>query len=492
MTLAAVAAGIDDNTGLDTPLLPSHYSHSMPVQETSFDWPSQAAENVGLVVPPGWAATSPNCVLRFDAAQRLLRVVASDESGTVLDAFDPDDIVGVDLQLQLSGLNTERATASPNDSSNNSNNRDSNEPATDTLQDTQGAAVLTIYSYPRKDSSQTTWMNWCGVTSFTPKPNPHYERAVDESTTKLGLRYAHHRRFTVAPAEDLGDCNTLLTALRKLANTNGNNNVKNDVNAGTKRYLILVNPRSGPKRNAAVLCEQHVQPMLEQAGVDVDVCVTTHARHGEERMLAISDSTSTTAAATSGSTEEVLVVERDLSEYDGLVLMGGDGIVHEALNGIMARQDSGDILKKLKIGVVGCGTANGFATSVTYESQETYGLVNEAFLIAKGTSIWTDLSKYQTANKSYTSFLTYSWGIIADIDIESEAIHFLGETRFDLWAVLRVLFLRRYRARFSYLPADKVADKTKAIANMPALTEAIPSDWVTVEDDILLFWASHV
>jgi sphingosine kinase len=82
--------------------------------------------------------------------------------------------------------------------------------------------------------------------------------------------------------------------------------------------------------------------------------------------------------------------------------------------------------------------------------------------------------------------------MVADIDLESEVIHFMGEARFDVWAVWRCIFLRRYRARFSYLPADKVPDKTVATNNMPALTEPVPADWVTVEDNFLLFWASHV
>jgi hypothetical protein len=71
----------------------------------------------------------------------------------------------------------------------------------------------------------------------------------------------------------------------------------------------------------------------------------------------------------------------------------------------------------------------------------------------------------------------------------------MGATRFDLWAVWRLAFLRRYRARFSYLPAAQAKDKSKAIDNMPALTDPIPSGengWTTIEDDFLLFWASQV
>jgi hypothetical protein len=67
----------------------------------------------------------------------------------------------------------------------------------------------------------------------------------------------------------------------------------------------------------------------------------------------------------------------------------------------------------------------------------------------------------------------------------------MGSLRFDIWAVWRVIALRKYHARFSYLPAT--AQNSKAvISDMPALNDPVPKDWVTSEDDFYLFWASQV
>jgi len=52
------------------------------------------------------------------------------------------------------------------------------------------------------------------------------------------------------------------------------------------------------------------------------------------------------------------------------------------------------------------------------------------------------------------SFLSVSWCMLADIDIESEKIRWMGNTRFYVWAMLRVMKLRRYRAVLSYLGED--------------------------------------
>jgi sphingosine kinase len=78
--------------------------------------------------------------------------------------------------------------------------------------------------------------------------------------------------------------------------------------------------------------------------------------------------------------------------------------------------------------------------------------------------------------------------MIADIDIESEAIRFLGILRNDVWAAWRVIRLRSYRAKFSYLPFDK----SGAQLSLPQFQDEVPPHWVSIEADFILFWASHV
>ncbi len=114
-----------------------------------------------------------------------------------------------------------------------------------------------------------------------------------------------------------------------------------------------------------------------------------------------------------------------------------------------------------------------------------------AFMIAKGTTAWMDLSRYETRSRSYTSFLTFSWAYIADVDIESEVIRFMGFLRMDIWGALRVLTLRKYRAKFSYLPPTENRENG---VTLPPLNEPLPNDefWVHCEDDFVLFWASQV
>lgn len=53
------------------------------------------------------------------------------------------------------------------------------------------------------------------------------------------------------------------------------------------------------------------------------------------------------------------------------------------------------------------------------------------------------------------SFLSVGWGLIADIDIESERLRAIGGQRFTIWSVHRLISLRTYKGRVSYIPASK-------------------------------------
>ena len=64
------------------------------------------------------------------------------------------------------------------------------------------------------------------------------------------------------------------------------------------------------------------------------------------------------------------------------------------------------------------------------------------------------LEPAESGTKPMWSFLSLSWGIISDVDIESEAIRCVGALRFTLWAVLRVLTLRQYAATLHYQDAQ--------------------------------------
>ena len=65
-----------------------------------------------------------------------------------------------------------------------------------------------------------------------------------------------------------------------------------------------------------------------------------------------------------------------------------------------------------------------------------------------------DMMAVDTTEGRIYSILAVAWGLVADIDIESEKYRFMGGARFTVGAVARVLNLRSYRGRISFLPVD--------------------------------------
>lgn len=138
-----------------------------------------------------------------------------------------------------------------------------------------------------------------------------------------------------------------------------------------------------------------------------------------------------------------------------------------------------------------------------------------------------DLVMINTASgKNMYSFLSVGWGLLSDIDIESERLRFLGESRFAAWTLVRTLNLRSYRGRLSFklaqsaVPSASAATGTENRGNdidklkdqewkqrdsyasaetlpchMPApvhlkpLCEPVPDDWVVIEDEFLFMYA---
>lgn len=63
------------------------------------------------------------------------------------------------------------------------------------------------------------------------------------------------------------------------------------------------------------------------------------------------------------------------------------------------------------------------------------------------------------------SFLSVGWGLIADVDIESERLRSLGHQRFAIWSIHRIISLRTYHGTLSYLPVTQSTVDDKPMMN---------------------------
>ncbi|XP_032870213.1 LOW QUALITY PROTEIN: sphingosine kinase 2-like [Amblyraja radiata] len=157
-----------------------------------------------------------------------------------------------------------------------------------------------------------------------------------------------------------------------------------------------------------------------------------------------------------------LVQEIKLYECAGIVVVSGDGLLHEVINGLMSRADWKAAMK-LPLGIIPAGSGNALAAAVNHNagfrmSTGVELLVNCVLLLCRGSgrglATLLDLVSVTTATgRRLFSFLSVAWGLVADVDVEGERLRRSGPARFTLGTLGRLATLRRYPGRLSYLPA---------------------------------------
>uniref|UniRef100_A0A8C8BG74 sphingosine kinase n=1 Tax=Otus sunia TaxID=257818 RepID=A0A8C8BG74_9STRI len=249
------------------------------------------------------------------------------------------------------------------------------------------------------------------------------------------------------------------------------------------RALVLLNPQSGAGR-ALEDFQAVVQPMLAEADIATTVFVTERPHHAHEK-----------------------VRDEDLSQWDTLVVMAGDGLLYEVVNGLMERPDWEDALKK-PLCILPGGSGNALAASINHYAGNDHVakkklLTNCTFILCKGLHTQMDLVSLSTASgKRLFSFLGFGWGFISDVDIDSEKYRRLGNARFTLGTLQCLAKLRVYQGRLSYLPAAPEQDTPPAPRDPPAdsllvpLGQPVPPHWTVVPEEefvsVYAIYQSHL
>ena len=198
--------------------------------------------------------------------------------------------------------------------------------------------------------------------------------------------------------------------------------------------LILINPASG-KGDAPQKAET-VRPLFEHSAIPFNIQATTHAGHAHQ-----------------------IAHSLPLHTPTSIVCISGDGLLYEAINGLMSRTDWPEAIRHVTFGIIAGGGGNGLAKTITQLSREANTLLSQAFLVVKGYRRPLDLSTViQAGHKTVFSFVSLSWAIISDIDFLSERWRWCGDVRFDVAAIISLLFPRRHSARLRFLPVDDGKD----------------------------------
>lgn len=186
-----------------------------------------------------------------------------------------------------------------------------------------------------------------------------------------------------------------------------------------KRMKVLINPFGGQGQGLKIY-HKHIAPIFAAARCELDVEQTKHNGHGVE-----------------------IAQELDIDKYDVVACCSGDGIPHEVWNGLGKRQDAARALVKIAIAQLPCGSGN--AMSLNFNGSDSPSLA--ALAVVKGLRTPLDLVSVTQGDNRILSFLSQSAGIVAETDLATEHLRWMGGQRFTWGFLVRLI-------RKTVYPAD--------------------------------------
>ncbi|XP_009393916.2 sphingoid long-chain bases kinase 1 [Musa acuminata AAA Group] len=202
------------------------------------------------------------------------------------------------------------------------------------------------------------------------------------------------------------------------------------------RLLVILNPRSGHGRSSKVFHNQ-VEPIFKLAGFKMEVVKTKYAGHARELVSTIDFSTCP----------------------EGIICVGGDGIVNEVLNGLLIRDDQKEAIS-VPIGIIPAGSDN----SLVWTILGVRDPISAAMTIVKGGLTATDVFAVewiQTGAIHFGTTVSY-FGFLSDVlELSEKYQKRFGPLRYFVAGFLKFLCLPKYSFELEYLPTSKELGNSK-------------------------------
>ncbi|MCF8359805.1 MAG: diacylglycerol kinase family lipid kinase [Prolixibacteraceae bacterium] len=184
-----------------------------------------------------------------------------------------------------------------------------------------------------------------------------------------------------------------------------------------KIYLIY-NPFSGNRKSISIL--ERVLPIFEGGGITLDILETKYQGHARE-----------------------LAQTLPYEGYDALCIIGGDGTMHEVVNGMLKREDK----KKLPVGILPGGTGNSFMHDVNALDPEV-----AARRILTGRLRPVDIARVDANGEIIYGFNIVGWGLPTDILFTANKLKWMGGQCYNIASLIEVL---RNKPRLAKVKMDK-------------------------------------
>jgi sphingosine kinase len=178
-----------------------------------------------------------------------------------------------------------------------------------------------------------------------------------------------------------------------------------------KRIKVLINPFGG-KGSAHKWYYRDIEPIFAAARCELDVEKTRYQGHAVE-----------------------IAEKLDIEAFDVIASCSGDGLPHEVFNGLGRKPNATRALSKIAVVQLPCGSGN--ALSLNLNGTDSTSLA--ALCIIKGLPTPMDLVSVTQGDRRTLSFLSQSAGIVAETDLGTENIRWMGSARFTYGFLVRLL-----------------------------------------------------
>jgi sphingosine kinase len=213
-----------------------------------------------------------------------------------------------------------------------------------------------------------------------------------------------------------------------------------------KRIKVLVNPFGG-QGQAQKLWTSQIEPVLAAAMCHVDVECTKYRGHAIE-----------------------IAENLDIEAYDVVACASGDGLPHEVFNGLAKHASPKRALRKIAVFQLPCGSGNAMSLNTTGTASPSLA----ALELVKAIRTPLDLIAVSQGSNVFYSFLSQAVGIVAESDLGTESLRWMGSFRFTWGFLVRLLGKTIYPAEVSLLVDTK--DKDEIRSTYRAAAERIEAD----------------
>ncbi|KAI9509619.1 ATP-NAD kinase-like domain-containing protein [Russula earlei] len=183
-----------------------------------------------------------------------------------------------------------------------------------------------------------------------------------------------------------------------------------------RRLFVVINPHGGPGK-AASLFKRKVEPILKAARCTYKVVSTEYHGHASK-----------------------VASEIALDDFDAVVTVSGDGTLHELINGFSKHKHP---MKAFRMPIAPIPAGSGNATSLNLlGTKDGLDVASATLNAVKGRPMAIDLLSILQSGKRTFSFLSQCVGLMADLDLGTEHLRWMGSNRF-VYGYLRGVMSRK-------------------------------------------------